>query len=229
MIEQNCQEQVVPDYYMLNIAIMSQGKGSKVLAFAKKNGINGGTVLIGQGTVRGSFLKFMELDRCGKEVVLLISNRSKSEIFLQSLYETFEMQKQNKGICFSLPLADLIGTSQCKTVLEDEGESGMDQKYNMITAIVDRGMSDEVVDAATQAGARGATIFHARGSGIHETTKVFAISIEPEKEMVIIVAEAEITDKICQSINQASRISEPGHGVLFVQRISEAYGLIQQG
>lgn len=228
MEKMNGAGQANSDYYMLNIVIVNHGKGSKVLSFAKSCGVNGGTVLIGEGTVRGGFLKFMELARCEKEVVLLISNKAKSEHFLKSLYEAFEMKKPNKGICFSMPLAGLIGTSQCKTVLEHEGENLMGQKYNMITAIVDRGMSDEVVDAANEAGARGATIFHARGSGIHETAKVFAIAIEPEKEMVIIVAEDEITPKICESIDKAARISEPGHGILFVQRISEAYGLIQQ-
>ncbi len=216
-----------PDYYMLNVVIANYGKGSKVLAFAKACGIGGGTIIIGKGTVRGSFLKFLELDRLEKEVVLLVSNKGKSDSFMQAAAEHFDFQKPNKGICFSMPLSGLVGTRQCKTVLEYEGDDSVGLKYNMISIIVDRGQSEDVVDAANAAGARGATIFHARGSGIHETSKVFAIAIEPEKEMVIIVAEDQKADKICQAIDKAARISEPGHGIMFVQKLDKVYGLSQ--
>ena len=36
----------------------------------------------------------------------------------------------------------------------------------LITAIVQRGTADRVVQAAQEAGAQGATIFHAHGTGV---------------------------------------------------------------
>ena len=38
----------------------------------------------------------------------------------------------------------------------------------LITAIVQRGMADLVVQTAQEAGAQGATIFHAHGTGVRQ-------------------------------------------------------------
>ena len=73
--------------------------------------------------------------------------------------------------------------------------------YQSIIAIVERGHAENVIDAATQAGSRGGTIINARGSGIHETSTLFAMEIEPEKEVVLIVAEKKNTDHIVNRNN----------------------------
>ena len=39
---------------------------------------------------------------------------------------------------------------------------------SLITCIVQRGMADTIVDAAQNAGAQGATVYYARGSGVRE-------------------------------------------------------------
>ena len=97
--------------------------------------------------------------------------------------------------------------------------------YDSIFVIVDKGKGEDVVDAATDAGAQGATIINARGSGIHETSRIFAIEIEPEKEIVLILVEDKITEEVCKKINDTIKLNEPGNGILFVQNVSKAYGV----
>lgn len=97
--------------------------------------------------------------------------------------------------------------------------------YNTVIAVVDKGRAEKVIDAATEAGARGATIVNARGSGLHETSKIFAIEIEPEKELVIMVVAEGITEAVCENINNKLEIAKPGKGVLFVHSVNKAYGL----
>ena len=79
--------------------------------------------------------------------------------------------------------------------------------------------------AANKAGSRGATIINGRGSGIHETSKVFAMEIEPEKEIVLIISPSNLTDSIVSSIRDELKINEPGNGIIFVQDVNKAYGL----
>jgi nitrogen regulatory protein PII len=81
------------------------------------------------------------------------------------------------------------------------------------------------VEAARRAGAYGATIINARGSGIHEEYKLFAIEIEPEKEIVLMVVKSEQVDQICKQIIKETQINEPGKGVLFTQPINHVFGL----
>ena len=99
--------------------------------------------------------------------------------------------------------------------------------YQSITVIVDKGKGEEVIDAATKAGSKGGTIINGRGSGIHETSKLFAMEIEPEKEIVIILSKIEDVDNIISSIKDEMKIDEPGKGVIYTQDIKKAYGLYE--
>ena len=97
--------------------------------------------------------------------------------------------------------------------------------YNQISIIVDKGNAENVVDAAMLAGAKGGTIINARGSGIHETSKIFSIEIEPEKEIVLIISKKEETDKIVDTIREKINIDVPGNGIIYVQELNSVYGL----
>ena len=100
--------------------------------------------------------------------------------------------------------------------------------YNSITIIVDKGRAEDVIDAATKAGSLGGTIINARGSGIHETSKVFAMEIEPEKEVILILSKTEQTEQIVESISKEIKINEPGNGIIYVQDINKTYGLYEK-
>ena len=100
--------------------------------------------------------------------------------------------------------------------------------YNVITVIVDKGRGDDAIEAATKAGSQGGTIINSRGSGIHETSKVFAMEIEPEKEVVIILSKNDKTSDIVGSIREELKLDKPGNGILFVQDINKTYGLYEE-
>ena len=57
-------------------------------------------------------------------------------------------------------------------------------KYDLLVTIVNRA-SLKKWWKHLKAGAQGGTIMRGRGTGIHETAKIFGIPIEPEKEIVL--------------------------------------------
>jgi len=91
--------------------------------------------------------------------------------------------------------------------------------------VVDKGKAEDVIDAAVKAGSKGGTIINGRGSGIHETSRLFSMNIEPEKEFVIILSEAEATEAIISSIRTHLKIDDPGNGIIYVQKVNKTYGL----
>lgn len=99
--------------------------------------------------------------------------------------------------------------------------------YQMITTIVDKGRAEDVIDAATKAGSKGGTILEGRGSGIHETSRLFAMDIEPEKEIVLILSEEAVTDAIVSSIRTQLNIDDPGKGIIYVQTVGQVYGIFK--
>jgi hypothetical protein len=49
--------------------------------------------------------------------------------------------------------------------------------------------------------------------------------IEPEKEIVMILAKSDATETITDAIRDKMRIDEPGRGILFTLGVGAAYGL----
>lgn len=98
--------------------------------------------------------------------------------------------------------------------------------FDLIVTIVSKGRASLVVDAARKAGAEGGTIMYGRGTGIHETQRIFNIPIEPEKEVVLTLVPQEITDQVADAIDKAANLSEPGHGIAFVVDVKRVMGIV---
>ena len=99
------------------------------------------------------------------------------------------------------------------------------QKYEVVVAIVNEGHADKVMDAARDAGARGGTITHARGSGTKDIEKKYGIVITPQKEMIYILVNQKIRDAVIASINKEVGLDTPGQGIIFALPVENISGL----
>jgi nitrogen regulatory protein P-II 1 len=91
----------------------------------------------------------------------------------------------------------------------------------LITAIVQRGMADLVVQTAQEAGAQGATIFHAHGTGVRQKRLgILGLTINSEKEVIYIVAPADQADLIFERIFVCAKMDTPGMGILWVTPVN---------
>lgn len=211
--------------YQLIHVIANFGMASKILKQAKTRGVTGGTVFLGRGTIRNKILEFLELNESRKEIVIMAAETKVAYDAMAFLNQKFRFDKPNHGIAFSTPIARVIGSEpmECDQPVENKGvENPM---YQSIIVIVDRGKAESVIEAAIQAGSKGGTIIHARGSGIHETSTLFSMEIEPEKEIVLIISETAKTSAIAASVREHLDIDRPGNGIIFIQDVSQTYGL----
>lgn len=99
------------------------------------------------------------------------------------------------------------------------------QSYEVIICIVNAGFSDTVMEAAKEAGAGGGTVVHARGTANKEAEKFFHITIQPEKEMVMILVPAKIKDKALHGIYKAAGLQTAGQGIAFSMPVNQVVGL----
>ncbi len=100
----------------------------------------------------------------------------------------------------------------------------MDNKGELIIAIVNKGYSDLVMAAAVKGGARGGTIFNAHGTGNPEMEKFFGVPIHPEKEMVFIIVDKKIKDKCLLNIYQDAGLESKGQGIAFSLPVEDMVG-----
>lgn len=211
--------------FELICVIVNFDLGSKIIKVAKQQGVTGGTIFLGTGTIKNRILEFLDLYEIRKEIVIMIADKTVAYNALEDLNQRFNFEKPNHGIAFSIPVKNTFGLTRFKGNDFNESRGVENTMYNVIFTIVDRGKAESVIEAANQAGSRGGTIIHARGSGIHETAKLFAMDIEPEKEVVMILSEQNLTEAITTSIKEKMEIDKPGNGIIFIQDVNKTYGL----
>ena len=101
----------------------------------------------------------------------------------------------------------------------------MNFAYEMIVCVVNSGFSDAVMSAAREYGARGGTVLSARGTANQESETFFGISIQPEKEVVLILVPTKIKDDILHAIYEKVGLATPGQGIAFTLPVENAVGL----
>lgn len=213
-----CSNAEMPEFEMVQI-IVNFGLGSKVLQTAKKCGISGGTVLLGKGTTKNSLLDSR------KEIVLMVSDKKTIKQAIEHLDLKLKFSKHHHGIAFTTSVGQVVGAKSWIGDHINEGRDADNSMYQAITVIVEKGNAEYIIDAASEAGSKGGTIINGRGSGIHETSKIFSMDIEPEKEVVMILSEIKSTDAIVSSIRKKLKIDEPGNRIIIIQDVNKTYGL----
>lgn len=205
--------------------IVNFGMGSKIIQSAKQYGIPGGTVLLGRGTVNNRILDFLGLSDIRKELILMVADEDAAAKALEKLNNVYEFGKPNHGIAFTSSICATCGTRNVQCGDIKDKRSVTHTMYQSITIIVDKGKAEDAIDAAVKAGSKGGTVINARGSGVHEVSKVFSMDIEPEKEIVLILSEEGSTEAIVSSVKERLKIDEPGNGIIFIQSVNKTYGI----
>ena len=101
----------------------------------------------------------------------------------------------------------------------------MNSGYKCIFAIVNSGFSEEAMEAAKSCGARGGTILHGRGTISKDAEKIFNITIQPEKEIVMILAKTDDVDNILTGLYKAIGTSTQAQGSVFALPVDETAGI----
>ncbi|MCI8697309.1 MAG: P-II family nitrogen regulator [Lachnospiraceae bacterium] len=97
--------------------------------------------------------------------------------------------------------------------------------YSLIMAIVNQGFSEEVMNAARPKGASGGTVFHSRRIGNQEAMKFWKISVQEEREVVLILAQKEDKLAIMQEIGRQCGMNSKAQGIVMSLPVDGIAGL----
>lgn len=152
---------------------------------------------------------------------------------LRKLKRELKLSTVNSGIAFTLALSGANNllvrmTEQLDCNEQRKVETKMnDIKHYMIIAVVNQGYSENVMEAARAAGARGGTVVPSRCIGNEQAT-VWGISLQEEKDMVLIVANHENKLGIMKEISEKCGIHSQAKGMVVSLPIDTALGLSDQ-
>ena len=89
----------------------------------------------------------------------------------------------------------------------------------LITCVVEKDLVEPILEAAKNAGAQGATISYAQGTGIRERMGLLGVTIDEQKEVIRIVVSEEQSELIFETMYLAGQMDKPGKGIMFMSSL----------
>lgn len=216
----------IPKVLLLTL-VLSPHQCAQVAKLAAKEHL-GATKEQAQGTISSRLLLSLGIFSDRRELVRMLMCREQAEHFLELLNGKLQLNKPGHGIAYLTEVLACAGTHHGEIALKETTQKDMeDQMYRKITVIVDRGNAEEVMEAAREAGAKGGTITHGRGSTGRDSQKIFGIEIEEEKEIIHILTPTAITKAVVDAILEKAQLDEPGRGILYVEAVLETRGMFE--
>ena len=122
-------------------------------------------------------------------------------------------------------LIETLEPENSRMSIERDEVEMMESEYSMIMAITNRGYSEEIMDAARPLGASGGTVFHSRRIGSEEAMKFWGISVQPEREIVLIIAQKDVKKPIMQAIGKKFGMQSEANGIVLSLPVDGIAGL----
>lgn len=192
-------------------------------------------ILNAQGTVSSEIMDMLGLDGIDKRILLSMMPKSFAGEMLTKLQKKLHLGMPNTGIAFTVTMSggsgriiQLLETMQSgeNQTLSERNESEMSEsEYSIIVTIVNQGFSENVMDAARPMGASGGTVFHSRRIGSEEAMKFWKISIQQEREVVLILARKDDKLPIMQAISKECGMQSKANGIVLSLPVDGVVGL----
>lgn len=191
---------------------------------------------LGEGTAGSEVLDLLGLGSIDKSVILCVTPERRANELLEITAQKMQLHRPGTGIAFIITLSGVSNTvfqildedvrNKIKSEMEKEVEKmKSNATHDLIMAVINQGYTEELMAAARAAGATGGTVVHARGVGLEETVKFFGISVQPEKEIVLIVTTHENRQNIMKSICQACGMKTEAKGIVISLPVDDVSNL----
>ena len=102
--------------------------------------------------------------------------------------------------------------------------------FKLIIAMVEDAKTEAVLKASRKAGATGATVLNqARGEGLKPAKTFFGLSIESQRDVILMLVEEHLSRRILETISQVGKFDEtPGTGIAMQIDVEDALGVRHQ-
>ena len=215
--------------------IVDRGKGDGVVRLLQAEQVPIHFIALGSGTTHRDLIGMMGLRDTPKDVVISFLPAGHARQAMRRLSHELDIDLPGRGIAFTVPLGSVGGSKTLRYLLGqeqspvEEGKNAMQEeiRHDLIITIVNRGFTDLVMEAARPAGAKGGTVIHARGTRAQEVARFLNITIQPEKEMVLIVVDRDHKNPVMQAIVKGAGLNTEGHGIVFSLPVSDVMGVLR--
>ena len=102
--------------------------------------------------------------------------------------------------------------------------------FKLIIVFVEENKTEEVLKAAREMGATGATIINnARGEGLAGKKTFLGLSLETQRDVLLFLVEEHLSRNILEEVARVGKFDEePGSGIALKVDVEDAIGVIHQ-
>jgi nitrogen regulatory protein PII len=224
-----------PPRMKLVIFIVDWGKVQLVTRIFEEEKVRFHFISKGMGTASSEILDLLGIGASDKAVVLCLEQEMMAPVLMQEVRKKIGPRNPGVGIAFTVPLSgintpvlqvfkDSIVKNE-KITLKGGPAMGGEIKNDLIIAVINQGYSDDFMTAAREAGATGGTVLNARGLASSGPVKFFGVSVQDEKEIVIVLTSREKKVPIMQAVSLACGVTTKAGGIVFSLPVDQVMGL----
>jgi len=187
-----------------------------------------------QGTASSEVMDILGLGNSEKRMLICVLPKAAADSMLLKLHKLLRMGMVNSGIAYTVPLnaASRLAFRMVEGLGEQETErketkTVSEMSKSMIAAVVNLGYSEDVMVAARAAGAGGGTVLHSRSVVDDSALSHVGAGLAEEKDIVLIVANAETKTAIMQAISEKCGIHSEAKGIVYSFPIDNVIGLAE--
>jgi nitrogen regulatory protein PII len=200
----------------------------------------------GMGTANNDTLDLLGIGASDKAVVICLEQAVLVPVLLKEVKKKLRLDVPGAGIAFTVPLSAIndpilmvfkqsirknekitagqgLGRGEGANMASEVARDAI--KNDLIVSIVNQGYSDEFMNTAREAGASGGTVINARGQAHEGAVKFFGISVQDEKEIILILTSREKKVPIMQAVSETYGLNSKAHGIVFSLPVEEILGL----
>ena len=194
----------------------------------------------GKGTAPSEMLDIFGLSGTTRLVTAGILFRESVGDFVKAAEELLSFRRRGGGIALTIPITGMQNpifqylNKEAREALQkrieertqrDMAEVKSHMEYAVVWVSVASGYSDEVIDAARQAGARGGTVLRGRQRNSERMDQHLGISIQEERDFVMIVIPKEKKGAVMSAIGSVCGLASEAHGVMVSLPVDQVFGL----
>lgn len=186
--------------------IVDRSDGIALSKLYEQNGVPLHLQIIAEGTATSEVLNMLGLTRREKVMLASVAPEAAVEALLSRLDNDYRGILSVRGLAFSIQMTGISGAiaSALSTGNPQAGGATVnsEREHSVIFAAVNQGCTDQVMQTACKAGATGGTVLRGRWVGAQRLEKYHAISLQDEKELLMIVCDRSIRNAIMDAINE---------------------------
>ena len=185
----------------------------------------------GRGTAGSEILDLLGIGSSEKAVVICLEQKLMAPVLIKRVNKSLSLNNPGAGIAFTVPLSGInkpvLGVfkeSIHKNISEEEKKETRKEKdmkdnrmkkHDLVIIVTNHGYSDELMACAREAGASGGTVINARGLIHRGPVKFFGITVQEEKEIILILAGRDKKVPIMQAVSQNFGLATKARSIVF--------------